>query len=79
MADDMIVKLLKYYGEPVNRQTYLDLKYAGKPPATLGPEEEAALPQDDVRFMQFRPTTQEEVKAEEQAKLAKQDEKKKKK
>lgn len=79
MADDMIVKLLKYYGEPVNRQTYLALKYAGKPPASLGPEEEAALPQDDVRFMEHRPVTHEEEKAEEQEKQAKEAEKKTKK
>ncbi len=71
MADDMIIKLLKHYGEPVNRETYLRLKYAGKPPASLSAEEEAALPQNDARFMEHRPTTHEEEKAEEDAKAAK--------
>jgi len=79
MADDMITSLLKHYGEPVTRDSYLKLKYAGKPPASLGPEEEAELPKDDVRFMPFRPTTHEEVKAEEDAKAAKEAEKKTKK
>jgi hypothetical protein len=61
---DPIVETLKFYGEPVNRETYLGLNYLGKPPGHIHPEEEAALPQDDVRFMQLPPTTHEEEKAE---------------
>lgn len=62
------VDVLKYYGSPVNRDEYLRTAYMGKPPAKLDPESEAELPQDDSRFMAFRPTTHEEVAAEEAAK-----------
>jgi len=74
MADNPLIEVLKHYGEPVNRDSFLRLAYAGKPPARLDPESESELPQDDVRFMTYRPTTHEEVKAEEDEKLAKQEE-----
>jgi hypothetical protein len=70
MANPMIA-VLKHYGSPVNRDEYLRTAYLGKPPARLDPESEAELPQDDVRFMAFRPTTHEEVAAEEAEKEAK--------
>lgn len=80
MADDNpFIDVLKYYGDPVNRETYLEAAYLGKPPRKLDPESEAELPQDDARFMAFRPTTHEEVKAEEDEKAKKQAEKKTKK
>lgn len=63
MANPMIA-VLRHYGDPVNRDSYLKTAYLGKPPAKLDPESEAELPQDDVRFMAFRPTTHEEVAAE---------------
>lgn len=70
MANPMIA-VLKHYGSPVNRDEYLRTAYMGKPPHTLDPESEAELPQDDARFMAFRPTTHEEVAAEEAEKEAK--------
>lgn len=60
-----MIAVLKHYGSPVNRQEYLSTSYMGKPPASLDPESESELPQDDARFMKFRPTTHEEVAAEE--------------
>lgn len=66
-----ILEVLKYYGEPVNRDEYLKTSFMGKPPARLDSETENELPQDDARFMQFRPTTHEEVAAEDAAKAAK--------
>lgn len=70
MANPMIA-VLRHYGSPVNRDEYLRTAYMGKPPAKLDPESEAELPQDDSRFMEFRPTTHEEVAAEEAEKEAK--------
>jgi len=70
MSNPMIA-VLKHYGSPVNREEYLKTAYMGKPPSRLDPESEAELPQDDARFMAFRPTTHEEVAAEEAAKEAK--------
>lgn len=67
---DPIVEVLKHYGEPVTRENYLGLNYLGKPPGHLPPEEEAALPKDDVRFMLLPPTTHEE-EAQEDAELEK--------
>lgn len=70
MANPMI-EVLKHYGAPVNRDEYLRTAYMGHPPSRLDPESESELPQDDVRFMPFQPTTHEEVAAEEADKLAK--------
>ena len=71
MAQNPMVDVLRYYGSPVNRQEYINTAYMGKPPARLDPESEAELPQNDSRFMAFRPTTHEEIAAEEAAKEAK--------
>ena len=71
MAQNPMVDVLRYYGSPVNRQEYINTAYMGKPPARLDPESEAELPQNDSRFMAFRPTTHEEVAAEEVEKEAK--------
>ncbi len=71
MADNPMIAVLKHYGSPVNREEYINTAYMGKPPSKLDPESEAELPQDDSRFMAFRPTTHEEVAAEEAAKEAK--------
>lgn len=76
MANPMIA-VLKHYGSPVNREEYLNTAYLGKPPANLDPESEAELPQNNASFMKFRPTTHEEVAAEEKAKAAKEATKKK--
>lgn len=65
-----LIDVLMHYGDPVNRDTFIRTAYAGKSPK-LDPESEAELPQDDSRFMAFRPTTHEELKAEEDAKAAK--------
>jgi hypothetical protein len=65
-----IIKVLKHYGAPLTRQEFLDTAYLGKPPANLDPESEAELP-DEPRFQKFRPTTHEEVAAEEAAKKSK--------
>ncbi len=69
MANPMIA-VLKHYGDPVNREAYLNTAYLGKPPASLDAESEVELP-DEPRFKKFRETTHEEVKAEEAAKINK--------
>lgn len=63
MANPMIA-VLKHYGDVVNRDSYLKTAYLGKPPGRLDPESEAELP-EEPRFQTFRPTTHEEVAAEE--------------
>lgn len=72
------INVLKAYGAPLTREEYLNTAYAGKPPSDTS-EIEDEFPEDDVRFMKFRPTTHEEVKAEEDEKKAKEAEKKAKK
>ena len=67
---NLMIAILKHYGSPVNREEYINTAYMGKPPSRLDPESEAELP-DDTRFMAFRPTTHEEVAAEEAEKEAK--------
>jgi len=69
MADNPIIAVLKHYGDAVNRQTYLNTAYLGKPPANLDPESEAELP-EEPRFQKFLPPTHEEVKAEQDEKAA---------
>jgi hypothetical protein len=66
-----ILDVMSYYGDVLNRKNFIETAYPGKPPSKLDPESEAELPQDDVRFMEHRPTTHEEEKAEEMAKAAK--------
>ena len=63
MSNPMIA-VLRHYGDVINRDNYLKTAYLGKPPGKLDPESEAELPQDDVRFMAFRPTTHEDAAAE---------------
>lgn len=79
MARDPIIAVLQHYGDPVTRANYLNTAYMGHPPSRLDPESEGELPQDDARFMAFRPTTHEEVAAEEAEAAVKQAEKKTKK
>lgn len=66
-----ILDLMEYYGDFPNRRNFLLTAYPGKPPSKLDNESEAALPQDDVRFMEHRPITHEEEVAEEMAKAKK--------
>lgn len=66
-----ILDVMDYYGDVRNRDNFIKTAYPGKPPSKLDPESEAELPQDDVRFMEHRPGTHEEEKAEEMAKAAK--------
>lgn len=66
-----ILDVMDYYGDVRNRDNFIKTAYPGKPPSKLDNESEAELPQDDVRFMEHRPVTHEEEKAEEMAKAAK--------
>lgn len=69
MANPMLA-VLKHYGDVVNRSSYLNTAYLGRPPKSLDPESEADLP-DEPRFKVFRPVTHEEAAAEEASKATK--------
>ena len=66
-----ILDVMDYYDDVPNRRNFLLTAYPGKPPSKLDNESEAELPQDDVRFMDYRPVTHEEEVAEEMAKAKK--------
>lgn len=64
------VKVLEVYSDgPINRETYLNTAWGGQPPR-VGPELEAEFPEYDARFMEFAPTTHEEVAAARSEKAA---------
>lgn len=63
MANPLIA-VMQRYKTPRTREEFLKLKYAGKPPASVGPEDEEDTP---VRFQKAFPT-HEETKAEEDKK-----------
>lgn len=48
-SDDFVLDKMKELGVPPTRKNYLDFAYFGTPPAILGPEEEAMLP-EQFRF-----------------------------
>lgn len=59
-----VLDTMEYYDDVPNRQNYLATAFPGRPPKKLDSESEAELP-DEPRFQASRPTTHEEVAAEE--------------
>ena len=65
-----ILDVMDYYGDVSNLDNFRKTAYPGKPPGKLDNESLAELPQDDIRFMAYRPITHEEEVAEEKAKAS---------
>jgi hypothetical protein len=44
-SEDPVLRWMTENGVPLTRESYLNVAYMGDPPKTLGPEQEAELPE----------------------------------